>query len=353
MNILHIFSNASEKFSEPYIEFINNNFDSSKHFFYYIGKDERAKRTNRINTCFVSGIKYIDFIKGLHISNKIILHGLFSPNMVLMLFMQPWLLKKTYWVIWGGDLYYYEYRKRSFKTSIYEFLRKKVIKNMRGLITYISGDYELVKKWYKCKGKFYYSYMYLSNTYKEYNFEKAEGDNKKFYIQVGNSSDPSNNHLEVFQKLQRYKNENIEIICPLSYGSLEYRDTIISEGRKMFNNKFRPLIDFLPFDEYLNLLAKVDISIFNHKRQQAMGNIITLLGLGKKVYVRDDITTWGFFIEHGLKVFSSNSNFEDLLDEFEENKRLINIKNVKNKFSKEKLKGDWEKIFNDGVREYE
>jgi hypothetical protein len=34
----------------------------------------------------------------------------------------------------------------------------------------------------------------------------------------------------------------------------------------------------MPFDEYLNLLAKVDIVIFKHKRQQAMGNITTLLG---------------------------------------------------------------------------
>lgn len=38
----------------------------------------------------------------------------------------------------------------------------------------------------------------------------------------------------------------------------------------------------MPFEEYLGLLAKIDIAILNHKRQQAMGNITTLLGLGKK-----------------------------------------------------------------------
>jgi len=46
----------------------------------------------------------------------------------------------------------------------------------------------------------------------------------------------------------------------------------------IFREKFKPLVDFIPFDEYLNLLAKVDIAIFNHKRQQTMGNITTLLG---------------------------------------------------------------------------
>ena len=53
---------------------------------------------------------------------------------------------------------------------------------------------------------------------------------------------------------------------------LEYKDGIY------FWRKFKPLVDFMPFDEYLNLLAKVDIAIFNHKRQQAMGNTTILLG---------------------------------------------------------------------------
>ena len=42
----------------------------------------------------------------------------------------------------------------------------------------------------------------------------------------------------------------------------------------------------LPLSDYLKILGKIDIAIFNHERQQAVGNITSLLGLGKKVYIK-------------------------------------------------------------------
>lgn len=348
MKNLHIFKNINEIFSEPYIEFINKNFNDSEHFFYHIGQDKRTNKVRRKNIAFVTKLKYFELMKDMYKAEKIFLHGLSSPPIVIILFIQPWLLKKCNWCVWGGDLYYYKYRKKSFKSDVYERLRKFVIKNMGGLITHVKGDYELAQKWYGAKGKYYYSFMYPSNLYKEYDLSKAKRDYGKTYIKVGNSADPSNNYLEVLKKLERYKDKDIEIICPLSYGNPgnpEYRDLVISEGKKIFGDKFIPLTEFLSFKEYLALLAKVDIAIFNHHRQQAMGSITTLLGLGKKVYIRDDITTWDFCLDHGLKVFSSNGDFDDLFEEMDEDIRLKNIENIRNKFSEEKLKNDWSKIF--------
>lgn len=181
--------------------------------------------------------------------------------------------------------------------------------------------------------------MYPSNLYKEYDFSYLNKDHNKIYIQIGNSADPSNNHLEVFEKLKKYKDTSIEIICPLSYGDVGHRDKIIKEGNRIFGEKFIPIITLMPFDEYLGLLAKIDIAIFNHKRQQAMGNITTLLGLGEKVYIRYDITSWDFCKDHGLKVFSSNAGFSDLLQE------MTKIEKVKKHFSENKLKDDWKMIF--------
>jgi dTDP-N-acetylfucosamine:lipid II N-acetylfucosaminyltransferase len=216
---------------------------------------------------------------------------------------------------------------------------------MGGLITHIKGDYDLAKAWYGAKGKYYYSFIYPSNLYKEYDLSKVEKDNGKKYIQVGNSADPSNNHMDIFRKLIDFKDYNIEIICPLSYGNMEYREKVIQQGKEVFGDKFKPLTKLLPFEEYLNILAKIDIAIFNHERQQAMGNITTLLGLGKKVYIRDDITTWDFCKEHGLKVYSIN-NFDEkvFLQDIPEDEKQRNIENVKFYFSEEKLVRDWEKI---------
>lgn len=344
MKILHIFKNTNEKFSAPYIEIINENFDAKEHLFMIQGPDKRTKKMNGDNVKFIEKGQYIQLIKELYKADKIILHALMSPVVVLILFLQPWLLKKCYWVIWGGDLYYYKFRKGKIKNNIYEMMRRVVIKNMGGIITHIKGDYELAQKRYGAKGKYFYCFMYPSNLYKEYNICQYP-QHEEIIIQIGNSADPTNNHIEIFKKLEKYKNENIKIICPLSYGDKNYRDKVISQGKEIFGSKFKPLIDFLPFEEYLRLLAQIDVAIFNHKRQQAMGNIITLLGLGKKVYIRDDITIWQFMNEHDLKVFNSNSHFEDLFQKLDESIKKKNIENVKRQFSEEKLIEDWEKIF--------
>ena len=62
----------------------------------------------------------------------------------------------------GGDFYFPE-KQRWFK--------KQVIKKIRHFVTYLKGEFELVKKWYGAKGTYHESFMYPSNLYKEYNIK--------------------------------------------------------------------------------------------------------------------------------------------------------------------------------------
>jgi len=348
MKYVHIMPNST--FTNPFIDLINSKFENNDHLFLWYGNSEISTIKNVQNTMKMQKkpSEVLKIIITMNKAEKIYLHGLFSIIIFMFLFLQPWVLKKCYWVIWGGDLYYHTTRNKSARSNVYEYLRRSVIKKMAGFITHIKGDYELAKKWYGVKGRYYYSFMYPSNVYKDYCLETAEKTTSKKYIQVGNSADPSNNHIEVLNKIERYKDMNIEVICPLSYGDKENAQQIINHGSKILGDKFVPIIEFMPFDKYLNILAKIDIAIFNHKRQQAMGNITTLLGLGKKVYIRKDITTWEFCIDHDLKVYSSNSDFEDLFEEMDEGIRRKNVENMKMKFSEEKLVEDWKRIFNEG-----
>jgi hypothetical protein len=290
-------------------------------------------------------LKYLNIlIKYLYNSEKIILHGLFISQINIILFLQPWLLKKSYWVIWGGDLYYYKFRKKSFKSDLYEFVRKKVIKNMGNIVCYNQSEFNLAKKWYGTKAKPFFTFFYPSNLFKNFDFENIEKE-KFTYIQVGNSADPTNNHVEILEKLSEFKDKKIKIICPLSYGNIEYRKKVIEKGKEIFSNNFVPLTDFIPFEEYMKLLNKIDIAIFNHKRQQAVGNITSLLGFGKKVYIRDDITTWDLFNDIGIKIFPSNREKEFWIKKLDEETKEKNIKLVKEHFSKNQLIRDWEEIF--------
>lgn len=348
MKYAHIFAeDKNDKFSLEFKKFIEKNFNIRNHNIVVFRK--KAMPEKQIEEIVMP--RNLGKLNNLlYKSDKIIIHGLFSPLFILILFLQPWLLKKCYWCIWGGDLYFYKYRRRSLTSNCIEFMRKFVIKNISGLITQLKGDYELTKQWYKAKGKYYYSFLYPSNLYKEYDLREIKKDNNKKYIQIGNSACETNEHIEVFQMLSKYKNENIEIICPLSYsGKKEYINQVIKAGYEIFGEeKFVPITEFMDFDKYLDVLARIDIAIFNHKRQRGLGNITTLLGLGKKIYIREEITTWKFCIDHGFKVFSINKGFNDLFEEVSKEIKESNINIMKLKFSETKLVEDWNKIFSEG-----
>lgn len=354
MKYIHLFTiDEHNKFANNFIEFIQLNFNSNDHAYILLSKSSNfTLESNLYKNIFVLQPNIYNMIKINRLfskSEKIFIHNLLTSKYIyLNFFINSSYLKKTYWCIWGGDLYRYELRAKSIKSVIFDFFRKHIINKVRGLITQLHGDYELAQKWYGARGKYYYSFMYPSNLYKEYDLMKVEKDPEKKYIQVGNSACETNEHIEVFEKLSKYKDEHIEVICPLSYsGKKEYIKQVVESGYKTFGKeKFTPITDFMPFDKYLELLAKVDIAIFNHKRQRGLGNITTLLGLGKKVYLREEITTWQFCKDHALKVYSANGNFDDLFEKMDKKIMQENVQNMKIKFSEKKLVEDWNKIFN-------
>jgi dTDP-N-acetylfucosamine:lipid II N-acetylfucosaminyltransferase len=349
MKHLHLIPN--DKFTSPYIKFINENFGETQHFFMILGSGIGSAILLKNNTIKlernVKSVLYL--LKYMNKVHKIHIHGLFHPQLVYLLFLQPWLLRKCNWIIWGGDLYHYKLGFKSFKNNLYEFIRKFVIQRVGSITTHIKGDYELAKTWYNTRAKYFYSFMYPSNLYKHIDLSKIDKDEDCFNILVGNSADPTNNHLEVFEHLEKHLEKSIKIICPLSYGDLNYKDQVIKKGKMKFGHRFMPLEEFMSLEEYFKLLGNIDIAIFNHKRQQALGNITTLLSLGKKVYIREEITTWDFCEEHGLKVFSANNGFDKLFEPLDENTKVSNQRVMKQKFSEEKLVNDWKRIFDSGV----
>lgn len=340
--ILHL--GSCDKFIPPFIEFIKDNFDFNDHLFLLTNSNSENELINHSNVKLSSKGKlskvkhYALVIKKMKQADKIILHSLFDIKIVQILFFSPWLLKKCYWVMWGGDLYSYQLGKRNKSWYKNEFFRRPVIKNMGHLVTYIKGDVDLASKWYGAKGEYHECLMYLSNTYKTLDVPNTQSD--EINIQIGNSADPSNNHIEIFDKLLPFKDKNIRIYAPLSYGDKAYAKEVVSKGKDLFGDKFIALTNFMPFEQYLKFLGSIDIAIFNHKRQQAMGNTITLLGLGKTVFIRSDTTQWQFFKDKNIKVYDSIK-----LDSIDKKEHLDNISKVKEYFSEETLKKQLKELF--------
>jgi hypothetical protein len=274
---------------------------------------------------------------------KIILHGILNKELWFILFFQPWLLQKCYWIIWGGDLYYNRNRSKNIKGVVVEIIMRSVIKRIGFIITYIKGDFDLAKSKYFSKATYLNCLMYTSNVFYPTKNRKDEEKKKKFInIILGNSAHASNHHLDGIKNLIQFKKSNIKIYCPLSYGSPEYAKKISDIGKNEFGDKFIPLLNFIPKNEYINFLGDIDIGIFPANRQQGMGNIITLLGHGKKVYLNSNLTPYAEFVNKKIKIFNIN---QIDLKPIAKKDRVNNIALIKNIFNEKNLINQWKDIF--------
>ncbi|SHM19219.1 TDP-N-acetylfucosamine:lipid II N-acetylfucosaminyltransferase [Flavobacterium chilense] len=232
-------------------------------------------------------------------ARRIVLHGLV---LVHFFFFFPFFFHKISWVIYGYEL---EVIKAS--TGWYSRMLRFVLSRVNCHISHVHEDSEEANKLLKSKAKFIYSPMYLSNIV-DITFFKAEDLSKKDSINVlvGNSTDPTNEHISIFDMLEGEIEFINKIFCPLSYGTHdEYRDKIIIEGARRFGDKFVPLTELMTIEKYIDFLKTIDVAVFNHNRQQAMGNTLTLLGLGKIVYMRSGTNSFESLTKRGFIVFDN------------------------------------------------
>lgn len=231
--------------------------------------------------------------------------------------------------------------KNSLKYKLKEMIRGFVIKRIGFLLTYVKGDVDLARKHYGARGEYIETIGYLSNVIPR-NIPVSENNKKNINILVGNSADPTNNHFDALDKLAKFKNEDIQIYVPLSYGDKDYAKKVINCGKSLFGDKFIGMTEFLSYSEYMDFLKDIDIAIFNHQRQQAMGNTINLLAMGKKVYLREGTTQKEFFNDLSVQTFDLGNI--DISKNFcgKKNAQILAIY-----FSRQNLKIQWKKILED------
>ncbi|WP_336222234.1 TDP-N-acetylfucosamine:lipid II N-acetylfucosaminyltransferase [Citrobacter amalonaticus] len=316
MKYVHIC--PADKFIPGFIELMYQHFEFSEHQFWIYGDTHKYGIPAADNIFLISGsiADRLRLLVALMRCRKVIFHSFHGIRLALLLLLNPWSIRKSYWFIWGGDLYQSSANQRKIKWHITECLRKYVIRRMAGIVTYIRGDYLNACHWYRCEGKWYECLMYTSNVFtpQEKNIATCV-KSETLTILVGNSALPTNNHLSALSILQKYADKNISIVCPLSYGIQEYGRQIQITGQRMFGKKFTAITRFMPVEDYLTLLRQIDIAVFNHTRQQAMGNTIALLGEGKTVFLNPGTTQWDFFCEKQIHVCDLQSFSLTLLPE--------------------------------------
>lgn len=331
-----------EKFIPPLVLLIREYFPASDHAFLVGGRRSNNKyglNPAQVVDCF-SVFSKLRHLHTLYRAEKIFIHGLYESQFMYLLALQPWLLKKCFWIPWGDDLYQYEKQRTRLKALLKERVRAWVIRRLGHIVTYIRGDYELARRWYRTRAKFHECLCYLSNTVVI--TEQKPWEEKTLVIQVGNSAYCRNNHIEAIDGIAAFVDADIHVIAPLSYGPKEYAQSVLAHGKARLGEKFTAVTDFLPLEKYHELLDSVDIGVFNQDRQQAMGNMITLLGMGKTLYLKNSTTSWELFNHLGLKVFDIK-HFS--LRRISDADRDQNIHIISRYFSRKQLLNQYKAIF--------
>jgi dTDP-N-acetylfucosamine:lipid II N-acetylfucosaminyltransferase len=178
----------------------------------------------------------------------------------------------------------------------------KAIERISVFAPVLPSEYDLVaqsRRWAHFPEFSAWNYGTMEDNFiKEFEDQSVNGN----AILVGNSATFSGNHIEVLDLLHQLGVQGQQIVAPLSYGSKQYAQKLTEVGVDYFGDNFEPLMDFMPVEEYVATIRKCGYVIMNHVRQQAVGNIVIMLYLGARVFVRHENPVYNFFTDMGVSL---------------------------------------------------
>lgn len=276
----------------------------------------------------------------------VILHGLFHPSITIASKINAEL--KIGWFVWGADMYHLPkiatrlyagktqkiflqtnlklaisrsiLQYNSLAIFIYKYLLKKkhpfsdqfaVIKKSDFFITYMKEDYNFFSRYYSNELEFIHANFNTIDQYLAGNNDLRINDDA-CNILIGNSNTFENNHIDVVNKLSKYKDflDNTRFYFPLSYGGdSQYKEKVIAFSKNVFGQSVVPLLGFIERNEYLKILQSCSAAIFYTFRQQAMGNIIALLFMGARIYLSVKNPAFDYLKRIGVVVYSLETDF--------------------------------------------
>jgi hypothetical protein len=282
---------------------------------------KNIKQSGKLTVIGWKSEAYTSLLKQIHTYKAIILHGLFDPWMEEIIEYTPETVKIA-WVFYGGEIYgrpdlrnryvSTETRLLFFFRKMWIFLKgkeeknpfsisKKALRRIDYCMTDVHEDFQFVKQYLRNSRmkELWYNYYSIEETLGQL----IESSIKDKNILVGNSCNLENNNLAAFRKITKFAIADRKVIVPLSYGSTWLKQYLLKKGNLLLGKSFYPLTVFIDRDAYNKVLSSCSIVVMNQFRPQAMGNILTALWLGAKVYMSKKSKLYEYYKRLGLILF--------------------------------------------------
>ncbi len=321
MLYLHM-SIPSVRMMDTYTRMIRRNFPLDEHRFVYmdqLSKGDRKLLDYGNSVAITGGTK--ERLKQIRAemdkADVIIWHGImFGAKRALIPLVFKQYMRKSVWVMRGIDLYNWRKEGKGLKTWLTNKINYLCRKGMPNVVTIFPTDREVYVNQFGDKAKiFSLPYPFAESAFEMMEEYRGTGPrpNGKMYVQVAHNAYAFNKHLDILDRIKKFKDENLRVIIPLSYGNDWYNQVgnyvkdVTSRAISYFGTKATILKRLMPPDEYSDLLCNVDISIYGSARQNGLGNILRSLYIGNKVYLSNENPLYQFFMEQGIDVCETES----------------------------------------------
>ena len=298
-----------------------------------------------VDSSYISIVQEIVSREGVDI---LVLHGMTKEFLELLKVLFINRKYKVYWIFWGFELYgalgesgkkklvdneslwnplsyamptkyrYLLWHRVLNKTIGCESLLVETLHYVDYFCFWLYEDYLLLKQFYNTSAQF--KYFQYGSVYRRELSENNDGLERFFTkkprtIILNHQASTFGNHLTLMNKLRNIKGiDDYQIIVPLSYGSRVVKKLILWKGKRLFQNSFKPILEYMDLNSYQDIIGKVEVAFFGQHRQEAVGNIAFLLACGTKVFLREDNVLYPYFKRLGYSVFSYENEFRSIDD---------------------------------------
>lgn len=202
-----------------------------------------------------------------------------------------------------------------------------------------NGEFELIKTLYPTLNASHVYGVFDQNFDLACKLPTKEFVSQSYKILLGNSADPTNNHIDALAFMKKEISEQVDVYSILSYGDANGRKWAMESGETLFGERFYPILDYMDRQYYLDFVNSMDAVVMYHNRQQAVGNIMTALVLGKPVFMKSENVVYkmlknlGVSTVYDIEMMKNHFIGECILEAKE--KRRNTIAKIKNVYSKE------------------
>lgn len=319
---IHIIYRDEVKFSTSIVKFFNvlkDAFDPAEHLFVTPHKKVYDELCEYGNVMLDEGAENL-VNKYAPVCKWIICHSFYNFKDVFKIKRKY--LKKILFRYWGGG-FGFQYKKGQLISNIVKIpanieLRRRF--NSLAAIG-IAKNVDRINLKGKIRADRFYQMPYFRLNADDI-LERVKSSNNQEHdiinVALYHRGTEEGNHIEILKKLERF-GDKIRVYVPLSYGDEKYIEKVKKYIKENSPDNVIIVDEFMEYEEYVSLINRMDIGIFDCTTSTALGNVTVYLYLKKKMYLNRNGVIKKAFDEENIP-----HSFVDELDKisFEELRKL-------------------------------